>query len=309
MARMKPKMVLDKTGDEEIAVVVAFLHPQFKRDIAPNTNLFKQIGLELTRQELVLCPLVDKERRPAPPAVFDQRRRIVFAPSCTIACEIASESFFAPWTTHRRAYRGKSRDRLVSAGMLERDRERAMPTHGMTEDSGARRIDRKALSDDVGQLLGDIRIHAVAMRPWLLSRVDIETGAKSEIVAFALAWNTESPRAGIRHDDYQPELGGNSLRPRFDDEVLLRAGKAREPIQHWHRACVRLRRNKHPEAHDAPRLLRAVAIPPLNPAEAKILGDSVDRRLRHASLHGRWRASSPPPRRGSPRPARGPGPA
>src|SRR5437867_3444505 len=37
IARMKPKMVLDKTGDEEIAVVVAFLQPQFKRDIVPNT--------------------------------------------------------------------------------------------------------------------------------------------------------------------------------------------------------------------------------------------------------------------------------
>jgi len=42
---MKPQMVLDEAGDEEIAVVVPFLHPQLERDIAFGARLFQEIRL------------------------------------------------------------------------------------------------------------------------------------------------------------------------------------------------------------------------------------------------------------------------
>src|SRR5437667_11988125 len=117
-----------------------------------------------------------------------------------------------------------------------------MPTHGMTEDSGARRIDRETLSDSVGQFLSDVRVHAIAMRPWLLGGVDIETGAKSEVVAVSLARNAESSRAGIRDDNGEAELGGNALSSALDNEILFGTGQSRAPIEHWHPVCPRLNR-------------------------------------------------------------------
>src|ERR1700688_5048760 len=86
-ARMKPKMVIDKTGDEEVAVVVAFLHPHLEWDIALDARLFQQIRLELVIQEWVFGPLVDQERWPTPALVFEERRRVIAAPSCAVASE------------------------------------------------------------------------------------------------------------------------------------------------------------------------------------------------------------------------------
>jgi hypothetical protein len=63
-------MVFDETGDEEVAVVVTFLHPQLERDIALGARLFQQIRLELVIQERVLGPLIDQQRRSAPAKIF-----------------------------------------------------------------------------------------------------------------------------------------------------------------------------------------------------------------------------------------------
>src|ERR1700681_1256992 len=98
---MKPEVVFDKTGDEEVAMVVAFLHPQLERDIALNAGLFEQIRLKLVIQERVVGPLVDQERWSTPAPVFEERRRVIVAPSCTVASQIARKGFCAPRTTHR----------------------------------------------------------------------------------------------------------------------------------------------------------------------------------------------------------------
>src|ERR1700687_4467512 len=93
---------------------------------------------------------------------FDQRGRVVFAPSRTIVSKISGKSLFAPWTTHRRTYRSKSRDSLVGLRILERNGQVAMPAHGMTENTGTRRVDRKTRGDDLPQLPDDVRVHPVA---------------------------------------------------------------------------------------------------------------------------------------------------
>src|SRR2546425_9611118 len=59
IARMKPKMALDEARDEEVAVVVAVLHPELERDLALAARRSQQIGLELDFQELVFGSLVD----------------------------------------------------------------------------------------------------------------------------------------------------------------------------------------------------------------------------------------------------------
>src|SRR5882672_12894906 len=125
-------------------------------------------------------------------------------------------------------------------------------------------------------------MHPVAARPGRLSRVHVESGAQAEIIVVAFARNLQAARAGIRDDDGEPQLRSDALRARLDDEILFRAGEAREPVEHRPLARFRLRRKKHAEAHDASGFTRLVAVDALDAAEAFIAGNGGDRHLRAA---------------------------
>ena len=53
-------MVLDKRGNEEVRVIVAFVHAQRKWNPGFGTGAFQKLRLELGFQELVFGALVDK---------------------------------------------------------------------------------------------------------------------------------------------------------------------------------------------------------------------------------------------------------
>ena len=78
---MKPQMILDERRDEEIAVVVAVAQPQVQRHACVFARLPQQLGLELAFEERIARALVDEQRRSAPAAIGDQRRRVVVAPA------------------------------------------------------------------------------------------------------------------------------------------------------------------------------------------------------------------------------------
>ena len=60
---MKPQVIGDEGGDEEIAVVVALLHAQIQRHAGTLAGVAQQLRLQLELQELVLGALVDQDRR------------------------------------------------------------------------------------------------------------------------------------------------------------------------------------------------------------------------------------------------------
>src|SRR5258708_37329826 len=82
--------------------------------------------------------------------------------------------------------------------MAERNRQRAMPTHGMAEDRLALGIGRKMLDDQPRQLFGDVAPHAVIAREWLFCGIDIKSGAKPEIVEACRVAGHISAWAGVR---------------------------------------------------------------------------------------------------------------
>jgi hypothetical protein len=53
-------MVLDKRGNEEVRVIVAFVHAQRKWNPGFGAGAFQKLRLELGFQELVCGALVDK---------------------------------------------------------------------------------------------------------------------------------------------------------------------------------------------------------------------------------------------------------
>ena len=50
--------------------------------------------------------------------------------------------------------------------------------------------------ESFGELFGNVRIHVVALCPWLLGRIDVKAGARAEIVGIVLALNLESSYSG-----------------------------------------------------------------------------------------------------------------
>src|SRR5204863_4025923 len=141
---------------------------------------------------------------------------------------------------------------------------------------------REAVRNDARQLLGNVRIHPVSVGPRRFRGIDVEAGAQAEIVAVALTRKAEATGARIRHHDGKPKFGGDALRAGLHDEILFGAGKARKPIKHRNAAGVGLRRKKYAKAHRGSRFLRWMRVHALNPAEATVLRDWLDRCFRHA---------------------------
>src|SRR5689334_14641470 len=248
MACMEAKVVLDEARDEEIAVIVTFPHPEFERHVPPTAGLFQELRLELSFQERIPGPLIDQERRSAPAPILDQRRRIIRAPRAMVASEIAAQRLLAPWATHRRTDRREGRDGPVAIGMLECERKRAVAAHRVAENSGSSTVDWKAPPDRPGQLVGHVRVHPVGARPGRLGRIDVEAGTKAEVVARVFSRDTRPSRARIGHDEREAQLRRDPLRAGLDDEVLLCAGQAGEPIENGYGAPAGLRREKDAEA-------------------------------------------------------------
>src|SRR5258705_13850528 len=86
-----------------------------------------------------------------------------------------------------------------------------MTAHGVAENGLPVRIDRKIFSDQFRQFLRDIAPHAVIASERLLRRIDIETGAKSEIVGIGgIAGHPFTARAGVGCNEDQPKRGAGA---------------------------------------------------------------------------------------------------
>src|SRR2546423_752460 len=101
-------MVLDKSRNEEVRVIVAFVHTQRKRNTGSSASIFQKRRLEFGFQELVCRTLVDKNFRQSL-AILKQCTSIVSSPTLLIAAEISTQRLLAPGAVHGRADRRKSR--------------------------------------------------------------------------------------------------------------------------------------------------------------------------------------------------------
>jgi hypothetical protein len=155
-------MVLNESRNEEVAMVVTVAQAQIERDAGAPTRFAQEFGLELRFQKWIGRSLIDQDGRSSPAALFDERRRIVIAPPGPILAEISGQRFLSPRTADRRGDRREGRHRFVAVGMLERDGERAVAAHRMSEDAGSRWIDGESGCNLLRQFLCDVRVHAIA---------------------------------------------------------------------------------------------------------------------------------------------------
>lgn len=79
---------------------------------------------------------------------------------------------------------GKGREREGSAHQSQS----AVPAHAVTEDANAVRIQLlEVVEDGLGQFRRDVAVHSVACIPRRFRRVDVEAGARPEIVGVVFA--------------------------------------------------------------------------------------------------------------------------
>ena len=272
---MMAQMVVDKAGDEVVAVVVTRLQAQGQRMAGGAGRRLQGLRPELDLKEVVAVALVDQDRQPLL-CLGQQRAGIPLAPARTVLAQVTGESLLAPGALQRIADRRERRDRLVATGVLQRTDQRTVTTHGVAGDA-ALVADREVGLDQRRQLLHHVVIHAVVACPGLLGGVEVETGTQAEVPGLVgVIRHALATRAGVGRDDDQAELGSHTLRSRLLHEVLVGAGQAAQPVQHRQPgALLHLRRQVHGEHHVAVEHRRAVPVALVPAAETLVAGDDI----------------------------------
>lgn len=68
-----------------------------------------------------------------------------------------------------------------------------MPTHAVPEDADPRPVDLVEVGEDyLRQLGGDVAVHLVALGPGFPGGVDVEAGARAEVVGIIFARDVEA---------------------------------------------------------------------------------------------------------------------
>lgn len=86
-----------------------------------------------------------------------------------------------------------------------------MSSHAVTCDANLAGVELLKLREEsLGKLFGDVRVHVVALGPWLLSRIDVETGTRPEVVGLVLALDVQTPWSASQSGT-QPSMASNAL--------------------------------------------------------------------------------------------------
>src|SRR5438270_10780048 len=99
-----------------------------------------------------------------------------------------------------------------------------MTAHRVTGDRLSRHIGREFVGDELWELVVDIAPHSVVLRPRLFGRIDVEARAKPEIIVVAVR-HAFPPRAGVRSNEDEPELGARGATLALLGDVGMRAGE------------------------------------------------------------------------------------
>jgi hypothetical protein len=223
-------VIAGESRDEEVRVIVVLL--------VPHTDAFSSFLrrlLQLLRQELALLVEV------VPSANVDQNirivrelgqqlRRIMRNPLILLVlAEVATESLLAPRAVTRVGDGRKSRDRLVHAGVLEEERESAVTAHGVAGDRYAGAVELFELCEEgFGKLVGNVAVHVIALVVRLFGRIDVEAGARTEVVALVFTLDVQAARRCVWVDDGDVVLCGGSLEEALLGAVVTSACEAGE---------------------------------------------------------------------------------
>src|SRR5690606_25591474 len=94
-SRMMPQMIIDKAGDEEVAVIVTRLPTQGQRMPNSSGRRFQGLGLELFGEEVIRIALVNQQRQTLR-RIGNQLTGIPLLPLFPVVAQIVTEGLLPP---------------------------------------------------------------------------------------------------------------------------------------------------------------------------------------------------------------------
>lgn len=120
-------------------------------------------------------------------------------------------------------------DALVGARVLEVERQGAVAAHGVTGDGDPLAVNLgELLEDEIGELLGEVRLHLVVLAPRVLGGVDVEGGGAAKVVGVVLARVIGAAGAGVGEEQGEAQGGGVGVQEALFCDIVGGAGKAGE---------------------------------------------------------------------------------
>jgi hypothetical protein len=228
-------VVSGKSRDEEVRVVVAVLVPHLDALVRLLSRLLKLLRQQLALLVKVVAGTNINQNIRGVGEFGQQLRRIVRSPLLLLVlAKVAAESLLAPRAVAGVGDGRESRHRLVHAGVLEEQRQGTVAAHRVAGDGDAGAVELFELREQrVGQLVGDVAVHVVALVVGFLGGIDVEAGARAEVVAVIFALDVEAARGGVGEDDCDVVFGGGRLEEALLGSVVAGAGEAGEVEEDW----------------------------------------------------------------------------
>src|ERR1700730_9626246 len=135
-------------------MIVALMAPQLQRIAYFLTGVLEQVRVQLGLQKLVGKSLVDEDLRLSGRVLHadDELGGVVTIPLPAVRTQITGERLLSPGTLFGRRNGREGRHRAITIRITQRDGERPMPTHGMSENSRASGVGRKLRFDQHAKL-------------------------------------------------------------------------------------------------------------------------------------------------------------
>mmetsp|Transcript_76051 Transcript_76051/g.165977 ORF Transcript_76051/g.165977 Transcript_76051/m.165977 type:complete len:207 (-) Transcript_76051:333-953(-) len=205
---MVSQVVLHKCGDEEVAVIIAFTHPQGQGQALLVASLLQSLRAQLVLTflllllaiEVVRCALINQESHGRALVPLDEFDSVVVLPGFFRGPEVERKCLLAPWSLHRVADGGEGRDGLVHSWILQSNRHGAMAAHAVAKDTSLGRIHREHLFHDARELLGDVVVHVVVLLVLIGGGIQVKASSLPKVVLLGLfVWHVLTSRRGVRH--------------------------------------------------------------------------------------------------------------
>mmetsp|Transcript_3875 Transcript_3875/g.9093 ORF Transcript_3875/g.9093 Transcript_3875/m.9093 type:complete len:207 (-) Transcript_3875:326-946(-) len=202
------EVVLDECGDEEVAVIIAFTHPQGQGQALLVASLLQSLRAQLVLTflllllaiEVVRCALINQESHGRALVPLDEFDSVVVLPGFFRGPEVERKCLLAPWSLHRVADGGEGRDGLVHSWILQSNRHGAMAAHAVAKDTSLGRIHREHLFHDARELLGDVVVHVVVLLVLIGGGIQVKASSLPKVVLLGLfVWHVLTSRRGVRH--------------------------------------------------------------------------------------------------------------
>mmetsp|Transcript_43246 Transcript_43246/g.113602 ORF Transcript_43246/g.113602 Transcript_43246/m.113602 type:complete len:239 (+) Transcript_43246:209-925(+) len=215
----KPMWSSMKLEMKKVRVIVPRLHAHLAAHLASGVIACgdKGVRLELIdvpREEVVRPALIHKELERWPAVALDELARIMRLARLD-AAEIAGEGLDSPRAVGRVADGRERRDGGVGRGVLQANRQSAMPTHRVAKDGllTGQDLGSERTLDQLRKLIGDVRVHVVVLCPDGFGRIHVKSGAAAKVVAVVCSLDGDTTWRGVRHDDGDTARGGCTREP------------------------------------------------------------------------------------------------